>query len=134
MLTNDITTVICPRRSPEEYGTHVVLCDGGSKAVDYRALEMRLLKDLRDDRGFVQQYAEDDDDDWYEKPVPFQPGPEDVPPPDEEEGAAGAPSRHDPGVGGICPMARATEVQAQEVLRAYQFDWDDEMVRQPAAS
>ena len=38
--------------------------------------------------------------------------------------------RHDPLVAGVCAMPRANEVQAQEVLRAYQFDWDDEMVSQ----
>jgi hypothetical protein len=36
-------------------------------------------------------------------------------------------------VGGIFPMPKATEVQAQDVLRAYQFNWDDDMVRAPQA-
>lgn len=37
-------------------------------------------------------------------------------------------------VGGIFPMPKATEVQAQDVLRAYQFNWDDDMVRAPQHS
>ena len=50
----------------------------------------------------------------------------------EDEEEEGPPAyRHEAlvGQGIVRPMAHATEVQAQEALRAYQFDWDDEMVR-----
>jgi hypothetical protein len=101
----------------------VVLCDGDNRPVDTKALELRLLKDLRSSRDYEPDY-----EDWSVPPPPPEDDPADSdlrgPVPDDMAFA-----RFDPLVGGVCPMPRATEMQALEVIRAYQFNFDDEMVR-----
>jgi hypothetical protein len=139
-------------RSPEEFGTHIVLCDGvlaeggegGGEDEDergreggFQALEERLLRELEGEGegGYVPEY-----ENWGETPTPVSSsGPlaalargeeegfvsrvEEVE--DGEEGGGGEPHRHSVLE---CPMPTATEVQGQEALRAYQYAFDDEQV------
>jgi len=142
-------------RSPEEFGTHVVLCDGapvggaGEEGAGhgYEALEAKLLEGLEGEDDFVPDY-----EDWTE--TPGQLGPADlsaalakdvdapegfvsaVEDPGEGEGlgceggGGRPPYRHraSEGEGVLFPMPSLTEVQAQEALRAYQYAFDDENV------
>lgn len=135
-------------RSPEEYGTHIVLCDGvvievedegedeGMREGGFQALEEQLLRDLEGQgkEGYVPEY-----EDWGETPARINSsGPlaalargeeggfistvEDV---GEGEEVMREPHRHS---ALECPIPAATEVQGQEALRAYQYAFDDELV------
>ncbi len=132
-------------RSPEEFGTHIVLCDGvaveGGATEEEEAalqgLEAKLLQDLQHEEDYVPDY-----EDWTNEaaaPVAAS-GPlaalagggsgDDGEFVADAEDEGGPPYRHSAleGEGVLCPMPTATEVQAQEALRLYQFDFDDENV------
>lgn len=106
-------------RSPEELGTHIVLCDGGQYGLNCADLEIRLLRNLREDKEYIPDY-----EDWNTPSLSHQE--EELPV--GEGGSVGGWSDPAAADGTVVPLPKATDIQAQEVLRAYQFDWDDQQV------